>query len=93
MFCRIAELHCKEVINVCTGFRLGYVSDAELDTKDGRVTALIVPGPYRFFGLLGHEDDFYLPWGCIERIGKDIILVNIPGECQRCKPNRKRKWF
>lgn len=93
MYCRIGDFRTKEVINVCTGYRLGYVCDAEIDETDGKVTALIVPGPYRFFGLFGHEDDYLLPWDCIERIGADIILINVPGEFRRCKCDKKRKWI
>ena len=93
MFCRIASFRCKEVINVCTGFRLGYVCDVEFDVESGNVTALIGPGPCRFFGLLGREDDYLLPWDCIERIGEDIILVRVPGDFHRCRSENKRKWF
>lgn len=93
MYCRIADFRCKEVINICTGFRLGYISDVEFDASNGSITALIVPGPCRFFGLLGREDDYLLPWDCIDRIGEDIILVNIPGECRRCRSEKKRRWI
>ena len=73
--CRITDLRCKEVINLCDGCRMGYVGDAEVDTLCGRVVSLVVPGRCRFFGLFGREDDFVVPWECIERIGDDIILV------------------
>ena len=53
MECRLSDLRWREVINVSTGTRLGYVGDVVLDLKEGRVAALIVPGPARFFGLLG----------------------------------------
>ena len=51
MNCRFADFRCKEVINICDGCRLGYVGDVECRLPDGQLTALIVPGPYRFFGL------------------------------------------
>ena len=50
---RISSLCCKEVVNVCDGARLGYVSDVEIELPGGRVTALLVPGSCRFFGLFG----------------------------------------
>ena len=28
---RIADLRCKEVINLCDGCRMGYVGDVEID--------------------------------------------------------------
>ena len=93
MLCRIADFRYKEIINVCTGHRLGYVGDVEFNIANGQITALIVPGPCRFFGLLGREDDFLLPWDCIDRIGEDIILINVPGEFKRCRCDKKRKWI
>ena len=49
MNCRFADFRCKEVINICDGCRLGYVGDVECRLPDGQLTALIIPGPYRFF--------------------------------------------
>ena len=54
--------------------------------------ALIVPGKLKFFGLFGREDDFVIPWGCIRRIGNDIILVEVDLERIRV-PCRKKKLF
>jgi len=88
----VAELQCREVINICTGHRLGFVCDVEFETEDGSIKALIVPGPCRYWGVFGREDDFQLPWDCIERIGGDIILVRVPGEYLRRK-REKRKWL
>ena len=72
---RIAELRYKEVISVEDGSRYGYVGDMEVDLESGQVKALIVPGKRRFFGLLGREEDKYIPWDAISRFGEDIILV------------------
>ena len=82
---RLSELRCKEIINIATGQRLGYVCDAEIELPAGIVKALIVPGPCRFFGLFGREPDFLIPMDCITRIGQDIILVEIRGDCGRSK--------
>ena len=86
---RLSELRCKEIINVATGQRLGYVCDAEIEMPEGKLKALIVPGPCRFFGLFGREPDFLIPMGCITRIGEDIILVEIQGACGRSRRERK----
>ena len=80
-----SELRYKEVIDVHSGFRLGYVCDVEFDDKEGKIVSLITPGKLRFFGLLGKEDDYVLPWDCIVKIGKDIILVEQKGEIMRRK--------
>ena len=87
---RLSELRSKEIINISTGQRLGFVCDAELLVPEGTVKALIVPGPCRFFGLFGREPDFLIPMDCISRTGEDIILVEIPGACERSKRGRKQ---
>lgn len=86
-----SELCSREVIEIHTGMRMGYVCDAELDTVQGQIISIVTPGKARFFGLFGREDDYILPWECICRIGNDIILVEIKGEIQRRK--RRRKLF
>ena len=78
MNCRFADFRCKEVINICDGCRLGYVGDVECRLPDGQLTALIIPGPYRFFGLFGRGEEYCIPWECIKQIGDDIILIDKP---------------
>ena len=87
-----SDLRYKEVIDVHSGFRLGYVYDAEFDDAEGRIISLITPGRCRFFGLLGREDDIVLPWDCIIRIGTDIILIEIKGEPRRRKRPKFNFW-
>lgn len=43
-----------------------------------QLTALIIPGPYRFFGLFGRGEEYCIPWECIKQIGDDIILIDKP---------------
>jgi YlmC/YmxH family sporulation protein len=92
MECRVEDFRYKEVVNVCDGQRLGFVSDALIDIAQGRVLALVVPGRGRFFGLFGREPDYILPWDCIKRIGSDIVLIDVPGEYRRSK-REKHTWF
>ena len=91
MQCRMAELRYKEVINICDGCRLGFVGDAEILLPDGKVCALIVPGPCRFFGLFGRGEEFYIPWECIKQIGDDIILIDKPIERRHTGGESRRK--
>ncbi len=80
---KFTDLHCKEVICVCDGRRLGFISDAKIELPEGKICAIIVPGPCRFFGLWGRRDDFIIPWNCVKRIGPDIVLVDVkPDECR-----------
>ena len=90
MMCYFSELRYKEVIDIHTGFRLGYVCDMEFDDKEGCIVSLVTPGKPRFFGLLGREEDYVLPWKDIVRVGNDIILAEIKGDFLRRK--RRNQW-
>lgn len=89
MKCRITDLKCKEVVNVCTGARLGYVNDVLINAATGCVVAVIVPGPCKYWGIFGSEGDFIIPWDCIKRFGNDIILVEV--DCEKCLEKRGRR--
>ena len=88
MSVKFTDLHCKEVICLADGRRLGYVSDICIELPEGNVSAIIVPGPCRALGVCGRRDDFVIPWRCIRKLGPDIVLVDIqPEECR--VPKRK----
>ena len=57
MVCRINDFKYKDVVDAADGCRLGYVGDVELDTTNARLTAIVIRGRLRLFGLLGREDD------------------------------------
>ena len=88
---RFSCLRRKEVVNVCDGCRLGYVGDLELQLPEGRITALIVPGPCRFFGLFGRGEEYFVPWECIKQIGDDIILIDKPIQRPEPRPDRRKR--
>lgn len=92
MECRVEDFRFKEVVNVCTGARLGCVGDVIMDIATGSVRALVVPGRCKFLGLFWREEDYILPWEDIRRIGNDIVLVEIEGEYRRGKQH-KQPWF
>lgn len=73
---RMGQLRLKEVISIGDGCRFGYVGDLELELDSGQVSALIIPGRLRLFGLLGREEDVVIPWQSVRRFGEDTILVD-----------------
>ncbi len=80
---KFTQLQCKEVICVSDGRRLGFIEDVEVEVPEGRVCAVIVPGPCRFPGLRAPRDCFCIPWHSICKIGPDIVLVDIrPEDCR-----------
>ena len=89
MSMKFTDLQCKEVICIANGQRLGFVSDVLVEVPEGKVCAIVVPGPCRFGGMAGRSDDFLIPWNCIQRIGPDIILVDTKPE--ECRVPRKGK--
>lgn len=76
MLCRIDELKNKQVVCVKDGCVLGFVSDVELNTLNGTLTAIIIFGRYKFFGLFGKEEDIVIPWNDIKVIGDETVLVS-----------------
>ena len=91
MACRIADMRHKEVINVKDGVKIGYVDDVEFDTASAELTALVVYGKSRFFGLFGREDDIVITWQDIEVIGEDTVLVSF--DAIRSAPSKKVGFF
>ncbi len=74
---RFSDFCEKEVVNVNDCKCLGNVRDIEIDTECGEVTALIVPGPGKYWGLFCKDFEFCIPWCNVVKIGPDIILVNL----------------
>ena len=58
MSVKLTQLQCKEVICIKDGMRLGYISDVLVEVPEGSINAIVVPGPCRFFGMVGRGDDY-----------------------------------
>ncbi|MEO3947464.1 YlmC/YmxH family sporulation protein [Gorillibacterium sp. CAU 1737] len=74
---KISDFQSKDVINIVDGKKLGQVSDLELDLRQGRIEAIVVPSHSRFFGFFGGNADVIIPWRNIVKIGADVILVRL----------------
>ncbi|GAB6100516.1 YlmC/YmxH family sporulation protein [Halanaerocella petrolearia] len=72
---RTSDLETKEVINIDTGQRLGMIIDVDIDLNAGQIKGLVVPKGEKLFGLFGVDEDMYLSWNEIYKIGEDVILV------------------
>ncbi len=90
----MTQLTEKQVINICDGRILGYVSDFKIDPCDGRLTAIILPGEGSIFSFK-RCTDIVIPWEKICKIGKDTILVDIGISNDECctsnDKNQKKK--
>ncbi len=75
MVCTLTALRNKEVIDMKTGLRLGYVDDIEIDTDTERVTSLIIFGRSHTLGFMGRDNDIVIKCSEIALVGEDTILV------------------
>lgn len=72
---RFVKLRQKEVINVCDGKSLGFICDLLLDCC-GCIEAIVVPGCSGVFNFF-KNNEYVIPWKCIDKIGDDVILVTV----------------
>ncbi|MCH5351779.1 MAG: YlmC/YmxH family sporulation protein [Clostridiales bacterium] len=69
------DLRRREVINGSDGRRMGHIVDLVFSVKDGRVRGIILPyGKKSFFAK---PQDLFIPWQCVQKIGEDVIIVEI----------------
>lgn len=88
MVCSLDELRSKEVIDIQTGEKLGYIDDIRMDISSSEVLSLVIYGGYRFFGLFGKENDTEIPCDSVKVIGSETILVE--GVSLMCTKSRFR---
>ena len=81
MKCCLSDLRYKEVIDMTTGQRLGYVCDAEIDLEEGKIVSLI------------GDDDYILPWESISRLGEDIILAEVAAQQPRRRREKRQNYL
>ena len=90
---RFSEWREMEVINVCNGKRLGCPTDLllEVGCDCPKVAALCVSTDRGLLGFGGETAE--IPWGRVECVGEDSILVRITEEecsCFSCKGLKRR---
>lgn len=84
------ELRRKEVINGSDGRRMGHIVDIIFSAESGKIKGIILP--YGKRGVFGKNQDLFVPWQCVQKIGEDVILVEIrdlPGCAPTCVPAPK----
>ena len=77
------ELAARRVINMADGKELGHACDMVF-TAMGRVMGLVVPGRKSFFKSFTNNENIFIPWNNIIKIGSDVILVEIIGGANVC---------
>jgi Uncharacterized protein conserved in bacteria len=76
---RLHELQCKDVINVCSGAKLGYVCDVVLNETCLCVEAIVVctSGFLDYLKFFQNPEEIVVSMCQVVSIGEDVILVNV----------------
>ena len=69
MVCTLEELRSKDVINVVNGENLGRIDDLQMNAQTASVTALILYGRPRLWGIFGPRDNCIIDFRQI-RLGR-----------------------
>ncbi len=76
MRCSLDELRQKEVVNLITGERLGYIDDVDVDLNSQTLRGYRIYGRRMLFGLVKLEDDLFVPCEGVKLYGKDVVLTD-----------------
>lgn len=77
---KLSEIREKEIININTGERMGYVDDFEINLEKGRIDSIVIAGASKVLGFFGKNTEIIINWNEIVRIGTDTILVDYRNE-------------
>lgn len=73
---RLSDLQNKDVINIIDGSMIGNIIDIKIDSN-GNMEGLIVEKSKFLISMFTNKNEVEVKWGQIEKIGEDVILVNI----------------
>ncbi len=72
----MSEFCERSVVNITNGANLGNVDDIVFNADTAEISHVIIYGRLKWFGLMGRAEDTYIPWADIQKVGKDVLLVN-----------------
>ena len=70
------ELKSKEIVNIVDGRRLGRIIDLVF-TCSGCVIGFVAPASRKVFRSLNCNENIFIPWNNVCKIGDDVILVEL----------------
>lgn len=73
---RLSDLQHKDVINILDGSKIGNIIDIKIDSQ-GNMEGLIVEKSKFLVSMFTNKSEIEVKWCQIEKIGEDVILVNI----------------
>ncbi|HLS35877.1 MAG TPA: YlmC/YmxH family sporulation protein [Bacillota bacterium] len=72
----LSELQMKEIIDIKEGKRLGHIHDLRIHPMTGNIESIILLHRHRKKGFFSGAEEIEIKWQHIQKIGKDVILVN-----------------
>lgn len=73
---RLSDLQHKDVVNIIDGSKIGNIIDIKIDSK-GNMEGLVVEKSKFIISMFTTKNEIEIKWEQIEKIGEDVILVNI----------------
>lgn len=73
---RLSDLQHKDVINIKDGKKIGNIIDIMIESN-GTMTGLVVEKSKFLISMFSNKDEIIINWNQIEKIGEDVILVNV----------------
>lgn len=70
----LSSLKAMEVIDIKSGYRLGFIKDMILDCSESKVISIVVPSQKPIW--FSKTKDIEISWDRITKIGIDVILVD-----------------
>lgn len=76
---RLGELAGKEIVNLCTGARLGVIGESDLviDGESGFVRSIILPRRTNLLNLWLDRQQLVIPWEAVRKIGSEVVVVEL----------------
>lgn len=74
---KTSELSAKDVVNISNGQRLGEIIDVDINLNEGKIKGIMIPQQTGVFNFLSKQDNMYISWDNIHKIGEDVILVKL----------------
>jgi len=73
---RLSDLQNKDIVNISDGKKIGSIIDINIDSS-GNMKGLVVEEGHSFPNFFGSKSEIEISWEKIEKIGEDVILVNM----------------
>ena len=72
----LSELQTKDIISLKDGRKIGRIIDVEIN-ENGSIRYLVIEQTHNIKNFFSRGDDIKVSFESIEKIGSDVILVNI----------------